>query len=124
MGKRVMVVDDEATVGDMLGLMLEALGHEARVFSSPLASLAWLATEAPDIAFLDLRMSEMDGVTLLERIRAGGHQFPVVAITGFAADEMVVAVREGGALAVAAKPVSMDTLDGLVHLGCPSHPVC
>lgn len=116
MSKTVIVVDDHHAVGEMLGQMLRVLGYQAEIFSSPSSALEWLDTSTPDMAFLDLRMPGIDGVTLLERIRAKGHQFPVIAITGYASDDMVREMKEIGALAVASKPVSMDVLQGLVQL--------
>lgn len=116
MPKTVIVVDDHHAVGEMLGQMLRVLGHEVEVFSSPSTALEWLQNRTPDMAFLDLRMPGIDGVTLLERIRAQGHQFPVIAITGYASDDMVREIRDIGALAVASKPLSMDVLQGLVQL--------
>jgi DNA-binding NtrC family response regulator len=116
MSKRVLIVDDHSSVADMMGQMLRVLGHDAKVFSSPAACLEWLQYDAPDIAFLDLRMPGIDGVELLEQIRADGHTFPVVAITGYATEEMVREATDLGAVAVACKPVTMDVLQGLVQL--------
>src|SRR3954449_3172642 len=116
MGRTVMVVDDHSSVGDMLGQMLGILGHEAEVFSSPSACLEWLETGSPDIALLDIRMPGIDGVSLLAEIREMGHTFPVVAITGYPGDALVREAREMGAVAVAAKPVTMELLSGLVQL--------
>jgi DNA-binding NtrC family response regulator len=116
MTKSVVVVDDHHAVAEMLGQMLRVLGHQVEVFSSPSSCLEWLETSKPDMGFFDLRMPGIDGVTLLEKVRARGHQFPVIAITGYASDEMVREIKEIGALAVASKPLSMDVLQGLVQL--------
>ncbi len=116
MAKTVMVVDDHASVGDVIGQMLRVLGHRVEVFVSPSDCLAWLERNSPDVAFVDMRMPGIDGVTLLSAIRDQGHEFPVVAITGYPESDLVQEARELGASAVAAKPVSMDILQGLVEL--------
>ena len=113
MKKTVMVVDDHATLGDVLGQMLRVLGHRAEVFKSASDCLEWLRGETPDVAFLDLRMPGMDGIALLERIRERGHRFPVFAITGYPGDELAREAQDLGAVAVLSKPVSMDLLQGL-----------
>src|SRR6185369_12396800 len=110
MRKTVVVVDDHNTLGDMLGGMLQVLGHRAAVFSSAADCLAWLDHETPDVAFLDLRMPGMDGVSLLEEIRQRGHHFPVYAITGYADESVAQEARDLGALAVVSKPVSIDQI--------------
>jgi DNA-binding NtrC family response regulator len=116
MPKTVMIVDDHSSVGDMLGQMLAILGYQAKVFSSPSASLEWLNTDQPHMALLDIRMPGIDGVSLLEEFRLRGYKFPVVAITGYPSDDLVREAREMGAVAVAAKPVTMELLSGLVQL--------
>src|SRR5437016_3356360 len=116
MSKTVMIVDDHSSVGDMLGQMLTILGYQPKVFSSPSSCLEWLTESEPDLAFLDIRMPGIDGVSLLGEIREQGHEFPVIAITGYPGDELVREARAMGALAVAAKPVTMELLSGLVQL--------
>lgn len=116
MGKSVVIVDDHPTLGDVMGQMVRVMGHQAHVFSSPADCLAWLGTTPVDVAFLDMKMPGIDGVTLMEQIRLRGFRFPVVAITGYPADDMAREARELGALAVLTKPISMELLQGMVEV--------
>jgi DNA-binding NtrC family response regulator len=116
MSKRVMIVDDQSLVGDVLGQMLRLLGHQPEVFCSADTCLDWLKQDRPDMAFLDLQMPGTDGVSLLGAIRACGHHFPVVAITGYASEDLVRRAKANGAAAVVSKPISLNTLEGLVQL--------
>lgn len=116
MGKKVMVVDDHASLGDTLGQLLKVLGHQPVIFTSASECLAWLEAESPDLALVDIRMPGLDGVALFEQIRTRGHQFPVVVVTGYPGDELAKEAAELGVLAVVGKPVSMDMLQRIVEL--------
>lgn len=116
MAKRVIIVDDHGPAADVLAQMLRVLGHETKVFGSAADCLEWLASDTPDIAFLDLKMPGIDGVTLLSRIRQRGQSFPVIVVTGYPESNLVQEAQALGAAAVATKPLSMDVLQGLVAL--------
>lgn len=116
MPKTVLIVDDQTTLGYMVGAMVEVMGHRAEVFSHPQDCLAWLERETPDVALLDLMMPGINGVALLEEIRGRGHQFPVYAITGYAGHQLTTEALELGVLAVIVKPISMETVQALVEL--------
>ncbi|MDM0015689.1 response regulator [Variovorax sp. J22P168] len=82
-GKRVLVVDDNATHRRLLALQTAKWGMESRAAESPAEALRWLAEgERFDLAILDMHMPEMDGVELARRIRSGGHAaLPLVLFT-------------------------------------------
>jgi signal transduction histidine kinase/CheY-like chemotaxis protein len=78
-GKRVLVVDDNATNRKVLALQAGNWGMVTRDTASGRVALDWLAAgEAFDIAILDMHMPEMDGLTLAGRIRALRPQLPLV----------------------------------------------
>ena len=69
-GKRVLVVDDNATNRRILTAHLDAWGMVARATESPIEALAWVrGGERFDLGILDMHMPEMDGVTLAQTIR-------------------------------------------------------
>jgi PAS domain S-box-containing protein len=90
-GKRVLVVDDNATNRRILELQLGRWGMEPRVTGSPGDALAWVrGGEAFDIAILDLHMAEMDGVALaaaLRRARGKEGPIPVVILSSVGASD-------------------------------------
>ena len=83
-GKRVLVVDDNATNRRILSLHLDAWGMPARATESPLEALAWIrAGEGFDVGILDMHMPEMDGVALARAIREqrSGDELPLILFT-------------------------------------------
>ncbi|MCJ7710996.1 MAG: response regulator, partial [Chloroflexi bacterium] len=87
-GRRALVVDDNATNRQILVAQVARWGIVARDTASPLEALAWLeAGDAFDVALLDLLMPELDGYALADRIRASaaGAQVPVIILSSVGA---------------------------------------
>ena len=102
---RILVVDDEAEVRELMRRGLEKNGWTVDEAENGKAALACLDEMVPDLILLDLNMPEMDGFELLERLRAtpAWHDVPVVVLSGrdLTADER--AKLEGQAEAVLRK---------------------
>jgi len=78
-GKRLLVVDDNATNRRVLLLQTAKWGMVPRATESPREALRWLAAgETFDLAIVDMHMPEMDGVALAREIRARHPQLPLV----------------------------------------------
>jgi len=78
-GKRILVVDDNATNRRILALQAAKWGMESRDTEFPAEALRWIeAGERFDLAILDMHMPEMDGLTLAGRIRATDAKLPLV----------------------------------------------
>jgi signal transduction histidine kinase/CheY-like chemotaxis protein/putative methionine-R-sulfoxide reductase with GAF domain len=112
-GKRMLVVDDNATNRRILALQAAKWGMVARDTESPAEALRMLAAEPFDLAIVDMHMPEMDGSTLAARVRAAGHALPLVLFSSLGR-------REGGEgvfAAALAKPLRQSQLfDTLVTL--------
>jgi PAS domain S-box-containing protein len=83
-GRRVLVVDDNATNRHILVRQAESWGMLARDTASPTQALEWIRRGDPfDLAILDMQMPEMDGVTLAEEIRRyrDARELPLVMLT-------------------------------------------
>ena len=116
-GKRVLVVDDNATNRRILALQTSRWGMVAQDTQFPQDALEMLARERYDLAIVDMHMPGMDGATLAARIRAAGHALPLVLFTSLGRRE--AADGPSGALfaATLAKPLHQSQLfDTLVSL--------
>ena len=110
-GKRVLVVDDNATNRRILTLHLEAWGMLSRATGSPAEALAWIrADERFDVAILDMHMPEMDGVALAHAIRErpAGAALPLVLFTSLGRRE--ARAEEEGFAAYLHKPIKPSQL--------------
>jgi hypothetical protein len=90
-GVRVLVVDDDAEVRDLVETVLASAGAQVRVVASGEEALRELEREPPDVFLSDLAMPKMDGYELIHRVRLlppeSGGRVPAVALTAYARAE-------------------------------------
>jgi two-component system, NtrC family, response regulator AtoC len=79
---RVLVVDDEQIVREMLRDFLTTVGHEVAMADSGAEALVMVATFRPDVILLDMVMGGMSGVEVLDALGRVGVTVPVILITG------------------------------------------
>jgi two-component system OmpR family response regulator len=105
---RVLVVDDEPYIGDLLSTGLRFAGFEVRVAGGGLEALTAVRDWAPDLVVLDVMMPGVDGFEVTRRLRAEGRQTPVVLLTARDATEDKVAGLTIGADDYITKPFSLE----------------
>jgi CheY-like chemotaxis protein len=79
---RVLVVDDESSIRDMMAMLLEEAGYEVSTAENGLGALAQIKRLAPDVIISDLNMPQMSGFELLSVVRRRFPEIPVVAMSG------------------------------------------
>jgi two-component system OmpR family response regulator len=118
-GRFVLVVDDVPPIARSIARALkDQRGLDAIAFTSSVDALAYCETRRPWLAVLDVRMPELDGVTLAMRLRAGDARIPIVFITGTPEDmdPEVIQRALGPSLHVISKPFAMATLLSVVDV--------
>lgn len=111
---RVLVVDDEAMLADLLSQALRHEGWETDTATDGLDALAKASSMRPDVVILDVQMPRMDGLETLERLRARDPELPVLFLTARDA----VADRQGlraGADDYVTKPFDLDEVAARVE---------
>lgn len=118
-GKRLMVVDDNATNLKILSLQTQKWGTETIAFSVPSDAIKALdANAAFDLAIVDMHMPEMDGVTLAREIRKHRPDLPMILFSSLGIRD--VDAKDGLFAAYLAKPLRQSQLfDTLVTLFAP-----
>ncbi len=99
-GSRVMVVEDDDHYRGLLEFQLTEDGYEVVAFDNGRDALDAVATVAPDLAVLDLIMPGLDGLTVLERLKAIDPLLPAVVLTAMDDPSVAVAARDLGAVGV------------------------
>src|SRR5438445_1289597 len=110
MKANLFIVDDDANTLASLSRAFRLAGHEATVCDNPIKALEMIKAEKFDVIFSDVVMPAMNGLELLEKIKAAGVTTPVVMMSGQAHIEMAVKATRLGALDFLEKPISTDKL--------------
>src|SRR6202522_4283137 len=112
---RLLVVDDEATILELLSGSLRFAGYEVVTAANGAEAVRATALSRPDLVLLDVMMPDGDGFETLRRIRSGGSEVPVIFLT--ARDEVPDRVK-GFAMGgddYVTKPFSLDELLGRIR---------
>ncbi|HEY7653209.1 MAG TPA: sigma-54 dependent transcriptional regulator [Methylomirabilota bacterium] len=107
---RILLVDDEPDMLENCTRILSRQGHTCVTASNGRDALAVLERERPDLLVTDLKMPEMDGITLLRHAHEMDPALPVIVLTGFATIESAVAAVKEGAFDYLPKDFSVDQL--------------
>ncbi|WP_412734578.1 response regulator transcription factor [Krasilnikovia sp. MM14-A1259] len=106
MGHRVLVVDDDPTVSDVVRRYLEQAGCEVRLAADGADGLAAIAAEQPDLVVLDVMMPGIDGLEVCRRVRRQLPGLPVVMLTALGEEADRILGLEVGADDYVTKPFS------------------
>lgn len=104
MSGQIHIVDDDEPVRESLAYLCLTSGLEAVTYSSPLALLETAPALHKGCIVTDVRMPEMDGLTLIAKLHERGVQLPMVVITGHGDVPMAVAAMKAGAVDFLEKP--------------------
>lgn len=106
----VYIVDDDEAVRDSLQVLLDAVGYETAAFACGPDFLDACDASLKGCVLLDVRMPQMSGLEVQERLRAVRPDLPVIIITGHGDIAMAVGAMKAGALDFVEKPFHEETL--------------
>lgn len=112
----VLVVDDDASVRELLRRWLELEGYDVRVAADAMAAIAALETEPPKVVVADVHLPGANGLWLAEQIRHGAPTTAIVLATGDATVPPFESLRRG-IVAYVLKPFQRDQLVAAVAEG-------
>jgi adenylate cyclase len=115
----ILIVDDDALNRRLLTKSLENDGHRATDVDNGFAALSALESERPDLVLLDIVMPGLDGIEVLERMKADAdlRHIPVIMISGVDDTESVVRCLESGAEDILPKPFDPAILRARIGAG-------
>ena len=114
MAQKILIVEDEKNISDLLQLYLEKEGYETLVAADGVKGVELFRGEAPDLVLLDIMLPVMDGWSVLKKIREGG-KTPVIMLTAKGELSDKVSGLEGGADDYITKPFETKEVVARIH---------
>ena len=108
--QRVLVVEDDPAIARVLELELGEAGHRVEVTVAGTDGLSAMERERPDLVVLDVRLPDMDGLTVCRRARRSGHDMPILMLTALDRVGDRVVGLDAGADDYLAKPFAIEEL--------------
>jgi NtrC-family two-component system response regulator AlgB len=107
---KILVVDDEKNILNTIGICFESIGIDATLCAKPQEVLHLLQKNKFDIAFVDLKMSPMDGIEVLEEIKRSSPNTMVIIMTAHGSIDTAVSAIKRGAYDYLQKPFDYEEL--------------
>lgn len=106
----ILLVDDDAGMLQLLAMRLGALNYHTQCATNGHEALAAIQHKLPDVVITDLRMEEMSGMALFERIHADWPSLPVIILTAHGSIKEAVEATQKGVFSFLTKPVDKEEL--------------
>jgi len=113
--KKILVVDDERSMREFLGIMLAKEGYSVCQCPDGETALRQVGEDIFDLAIVDIRMPKMDGMTVLERLQEIAPETIVIMITAFASTDTAVRAMKTGAYDYITKPFKIDEIKLIIR---------
>ena len=114
MKPRVLIVDDEERMAEVVGSALARGGYDCETFGDGASALAAVAERGADAVVTDWKMPRMDGTELLRHLHARWPEIPVIVLTAYGNVQSAVAAMRDGAFDYVTKPFDNDELRAAV----------
>ena len=114
MGKKIIVIDDEKGMCDLMQILFEPDGHTIISETDSLKAVDVIKKEKPDCILLDVKMPNYDGIEVLSKIREFDKDVAVIMITAHSSLESALKAKGLKAQEYLRKPLKMDFVKKLV----------
>lgn len=111
---KVLVIDDDTEILEMLKAFFEVKGHSFQGVTTASGGVAEMAINQPDVIFLDIGLPDEDGLVTLKKIKAISESIPVVMITAYKNADKVIESFKYGATDCLLKPFNFDYLENKI----------
>jgi DNA-binding NtrC family response regulator len=115
MKKSLLIIDDDQNILDSLTRALQGGGYDLLTCADPLKALDLVKFETPPVIITDLKMPGMDGLALLEKVKAFNAHIQVIVITGHGSIDEAVAAMKKGAYDFIPKPFNRQEITSVVQ---------
>jgi len=109
-GEKILIVEDEPDIARLMAALMQENGYQTTVASDGVKGLDLALREQPDLILLDLRLPRMGGMQLLHNLRAHQVNTPVVVVTAWGSEDLVIEALRLGVRDYIKKPFPLQKL--------------
>ena len=113
-GRKILVVDDNLEFVDMVRRLLESRDFQVSIATNGKAAVEKVLSDIPELVLLDLKLPDIPGEVLLNRIKEINKDVAIVVVTGFGGEQVAVDLMRMGAVDFLSKPIENEVLLGAV----------
>jgi DNA-binding response OmpR family regulator len=113
---RILIVDDEPEIVELLAKVCEGPDREVRTCTSSLEALAWLTSTPIDVLVTDIVMPQLDGLSLVREAKLQCPELEAIVMTGYSSSYSMEDVLRAGASDLLLKPIRMPEFRARVEL--------
>ncbi len=114
MNKTILIIDDEPEIVELLTEFVKQLGHSVLSASNGLQGLEIATSQNPDLVISDINMPKMNGLEMLEKLKASGNTTPVILFTAFSDTQKIRSAWKLGAFDFVEKPIDFGSLQKII----------
>ncbi len=107
---KVLIIDDEAAILDLMTKLCRSLGHEVQPYQTGKEGVAALQKSPPDLMIVDLRIGDMNGLHIIQQCDQEFPDMPIIMVTGYGSVETAVEAMKLGAFDYLTKPFELEDL--------------
>lgn len=107
---KVVIIDDEASILELMAKFCRGLGHEVVQCQTGMAGLSSIRDSRPDLVIVDLRIGDIDGLEIIKHTRAESTSTAIIMVTGHGSVETAVEAMRLGAYDYLTKPFDLADL--------------
>ena len=115
MKARILIVEDEKAARQALSSLLSDEGYEVLTAADGAAAQTIALQQEPDLILLDIRLPDIDGLTVLEKLRQGYCDAAVIVMTAYATSSNAIKATQYGAFDYITKPINDEHLNLLIR---------
>lgn len=113
--EKILVVDDEQSMRDVLSIMLKRAGYQVTIASDGEEAIGHIGKEIFDLVITDLKMPKAGGLEVLQAVKGASSETVVLVITAFASAESAVEAMKHGAYDYLTKPFQVDEVQLIIR---------
>ncbi len=112
---KIVIIDDEAPILELMGKVVQKMGHEASLHLTGRDGMAAVEKQRPEVLIVDLRIGDMNGLQIIQDCRSRFPGTEVIMVTGYGSVETAVEAMKLGAFDYLTKPFELDDLQRTIN---------